>query len=283
MWWGPGEAWPLAGVWPWPSVNQCSPDWHHAVPSAQHPDPAPGQAPDQRIILWFWCTGFYWAVAGDTIYQSQRILRQLVTSVSRVSTRFCDVSCSKYFRDNGKEIFECPWYIPLIFLLTVGTLAAISLLVSWSRLLTDWVRGEAQEKRQVGIIRLGKCPGPGWAVLACLLRARLPSISRVQCRQPEQQPYLSVAPCKHHLNSRSLTHTAWSSEQISLGCFICFSTSGFVGECWSGKCCSFSQIQFKSSKSSRVVADSPAGDKFSQWNKILIGEFYTRYFHGNKT
>ena len=53
---------------------------------------------------------------------------------------------------------------------------------------------EAQEKRQVGITRLGK-----WlASLCCLLRARLPSISRLQCRQREQQPYLSVTPSKHH-------------------------------------------------------------------------------------
>ena len=57
---------------------------------------------------------------------------------------------------------------------------------------SDGVRGAGEKASWHH--RLGK-----WrALLCCLPRARLPSISRLQCRQREQQPYLSVTPSKHH-------------------------------------------------------------------------------------
>ena len=48
--------------------------------------------------------------------------------------------------------------------------------------------GEAQEKRQVGIIRPGGLSAESWSAI------NIPG----PCRQGEQQPYLSVALCKHH-------------------------------------------------------------------------------------
>ena len=169
------------------SLYQCSPDWHHAAPSPSI------QLLDKPRIREFSDSdserGFYWAVAGWYHLSVSAQSAEPVTRVSRVPGTFSDVSCSKYFRDNGKEIFECPWYIPLIFLVTVGTLAAAisrPVCLGWS------ARRGAGEK--------ASWHHQAWKVasLSCLLRARLPSISRLQCRQREQQPYLSVTPSKHH-------------------------------------------------------------------------------------
>ena len=66
------------------------------------------------------------------------------------------------------------------------------LLACLSLVLTLWMErrglGEAQEKRQVGIIRPGRLSAESSSAI------NIPG----PCRQGEQQPYLSVAPSKHH-------------------------------------------------------------------------------------
>ena len=136
--------------------------------------------------------------------------------------------------------------------------------------------------------RKGKLASPGlesgWPVCAVcweLVCHQYPGSSVAR----ENNSHISVSPPVNiTLTSRSLTANNLNKRtNLSLKLFLTWVDLANVAQSWSGKCCSFSQIQFKSSKSRRVVVDSPAGDKFSQWNKILIGEFYTRYFHGNKT